>query len=418
MADNRIPIGGLEKLRLSAQERPLRLALSLPDGVRDDVLLPQRFIGKEAVCDGFEYRVLCVAESALLPLKNFIGVPAELRCVTDRGQLRRICGIVTEAASGQSDGGLATYQLVMRDALAVMERSCNTRVYRDRNEVDIVKTLVAEWLGRNAMLAATFALQVPAGLDEKFARRQFRMQHNESDAAFMRRLLQDRGIAWCFLPGLPDSGSATRSRHTDSVIGHTLFVFDDAYQLKRNAAGNVRFHRDAATEERDAITAWSAVRTLQPGNVALHSWDYKNSSASVFMNAEAQSHNDQGRQGKAFALSLEDYQVTAPHLGDDLRDLTRLGDARMAFHDYDAKSFHAEGGVRDLAVGEWFILQGHPEIDTHPGSEREFVVTSQHIAAQTTRTRSWRTLTRCTSSERCRRIQTVRLSRSIGAFAR
>lgn len=380
MADKRILGGELEQLLLSTRDRPLRLALALTDGVRDDVLLPQRVIGNEAMCGGFEYRMLCVAENAALPLKNFIGVPVELRIVTDRGQLRRICGIVTEAASGQSDGGLATYQLVMRDALAVMEGSRNTRVYRDRNEVDIVKTLVTEWLGRNAMFAATFALQIAPGLDEKFARRQFRMQHNESDAAFMRRLLQDRGIAWCFLPGLPYS--ATRSRQASHVTGHTLFVFDDACQLKRSAAGNVRFHRDAATEERDAITGWSAVRSLQPGSVALHSWDYKNPSASVFMNAREESYNDQGRQGHALASSLDDYHVMAPHLGDDLRDLTLMGTARMAQHDYEAKRFHGEGGVRDLAVGEWFILQGHPEIDTHPDSEREFVVTSQHIAAQ------------------------------------
>nr|WP_296952020.1 hypothetical protein [uncultured Massilia sp.] len=38
---------------------------------------------------------MCVADSATLPLKNFIGVPAELQIVTDRGRLRRLCGIVT-----------------------------------------------------------------------------------------------------------------------------------------------------------------------------------------------------------------------------------------------------------------------------------------------------------------------------------
>jgi len=109
------------------RNRPLRLLL---DGMEDSngkALLPQRIIGNETLCGGFEFRMLCVSESATLPLKDFIGVPAELRIVTDRGQLRRICGIVMEAASGQSDGGLASYQLVMRDALSVMENKTNTR---------------------------------------------------------------------------------------------------------------------------------------------------------------------------------------------------------------------------------------------------------------------------------------------------
>lgn len=380
MVNDRRMAFGLQQLNLSTQTRPMRLALGLSEGVRDELLLPQRFSGKEAICGACEYRILCVADSALLPLKNFMGIAAELRIVTDRGQLRRFGGIVTEAASGESDGGLATYQLVMRDALSVMEGRHNTRIFRNKNELDIVKTLVSEWQGRSAMLGTSFALQIAPGLDEKFARREFRMQHGESDADFIRRLLQDRGLAWCAVPGLPDRG--TRPGQPASVIGHTLFVFDDACQLKPSAAGSVRFHRDAATEERDAITAWSAARTLQPGSISLYSWDYKNPSASVFMHAAAQSYNDQGLQGNRVASSLDDYHVAAPHLGENLHDLTLLDAARMAHHDYEAKRFHAEGSVRDLAVGEWFTFLGHPEIDTHPAGEREFVVTSQSIVAQ------------------------------------
>jgi len=380
MVNDRLLAYGLEQLNLSTQTRPLRLALGLSEGVCDELLLAQRFSGKEAMCGACEYRILCVADSAFLPLKNFIGIAAELRIVTDQGRLRRFGGIVTEAASGESDGGLTTYQLVLRDALSVMEGRHNTRIFRHKNELDIVKTLVGEWQERSAILGTSFALQIAPGLDEKFARREFRMQHGESDADFIRRLLQDRGLAWCVLPGLPDRG--TRPGQAASLIGHTLFVFDDACQLTPSAAGNVRFHRDAATEERDAITAWSAARTLRPGSISLHSWDYKNPSANVFMHTAAQSYNDQGLQGKGIASSLDDYHVAAPHLGEDLHDLTLLGAARMAHHDYEAKRFHAEGSVRDLAVGEWFTLQGHPEIDTHPPGEREFVVTSQHIVAQ------------------------------------
>jgi type VI secretion system secreted protein VgrG len=105
----------------------------------------QWVIGKEAICGGFEYRILCVADNAGQALKDFIGPPAELRIVTDQGQLRRISGIVTEAASGQGDGALATYQLVMRDALSSMEGRNNARVFPNQSELDIVRTLAEEW---------------------------------------------------------------------------------------------------------------------------------------------------------------------------------------------------------------------------------------------------------------------------------
>src|SRR5262245_2221460 len=92
----------LAQFALSAQNRPLRLVLNRADTDENSQLLPQTVIGQEAICGGFELRILCVAESAKLALKDFIGVPAELQVVTDRGQLRRHCGIVTGALSGQS----------------------------------------------------------------------------------------------------------------------------------------------------------------------------------------------------------------------------------------------------------------------------------------------------------------------------
>ena len=97
----------LEKT-LVAANRPLRLRLAYAQGVNDDVLLPQRVSGSEAICGEIDYRILCVATDAQLPLKQFIAVPAELQIVTDRGALRSVCGIIAEACAGQSDGGLAT----------------------------------------------------------------------------------------------------------------------------------------------------------------------------------------------------------------------------------------------------------------------------------------------------------------------
>jgi type VI secretion system secreted protein VgrG len=373
----------LSQYKLATRDRPLRLILDGADGTGGESLLPQRIVGSEAVCGGFEFRMLCVSESATLPLKSFIGVPAELQVVTDCGQLRRICGIVTEAASGQSDGGLATYQLVMRDALSVLENKINTRVFQDKNELDIIEILVSEWQRRMPVLAATFDLHIDVGLTSRqFPRRQFIMQHNESDADLIRRLMQRRGIAWFFRSGLTSEKNVSSRGQQASRIGHTLVLFGDSSRLDQNAAGSVRFHRDAATEQRDAITGWSAVRILRPGIGSLHSWDYLQPGSTTFMTAGAPSQADQGERGNQLAAGLDDYQVGAPHLGDSPRDLSDLSDTQIAHHEYAAKWFKGEGGVRDLAVGEWFSLEGHPEIRTHPDSERQFVVTAQQIAAE------------------------------------
>lgn len=366
---------------LSTAHRALRLRLAHAEELLDDVLLPQRIEGGEAICGGLEYRVSCVASDATLPLKELIALPAEIQVVTDRGQLRSICGIVTEARSGDSDGALATYQLVLRDALAVMEKRVNSRIFRYQNELEIVQVLFDEWRHANAVLAGAFEYELDPLFDMRlYPPREQTMQYNESDAAFVRRLLRRRGISWTVRPGR-SRGTSVDPLH-DRTPAHTLVLFADANHLPENAAGTVRYHRDDATGERDTITSWGAARTLQPGSTTRHSWDYKNPGALQFMSTTARASLDQGGHGNGLAASLDDYLIDTPHAGNDVEDHWRLGQLRMQRHEFEAKCFHGEGTVRDFCAGQYFTLQDHPEIDTHPVAERQFVITEVQLSAR------------------------------------
>ncbi|WP_404531423.1 type VI secretion system Vgr family protein [Massilia sp. TN1-12] len=365
---------------LSTAHRPLRLRLAHGSGPLDDVLLPQRVRGSEAVCGGIDYRVACLCGNPALPLKELIALPAEIQFVTDRGQLRSVCGIVTEARAGDADGGLAAYELVLRDVFAVMDKRTNSRVFRFQNELEIVQALCDEWRHANTVLGAAFELELDPLFDlRQFPPREQTMQHNESDAAFVRRLLRRRGIAWLFRPG--------RSRDTavdpagDGTPAHTLVLFGDANGLPRSSAGGVRYHRDAAAGGRDTITSWTAARRLQPGVTTRHSWDYKHPGGPQFMTASATSSADQGPSGNRLAATLDDYLVEMPHAGNDVDDHWRLGQVRMDRHAFESKCFHGEGSVRDFRAGEYFTLEDHPEIDLHPAPEREFVITELRVTA-------------------------------------
>jgi type VI secretion system secreted protein VgrG len=357
---------------LVTSNRPLRLRLDLPEGVSEDVLLPQRVFGSETVCGGIDYRVLCVSDRVDLPLKKVIAVPAALQFVTDRGDLRSVCGIITEASSGDSDGGLASYQIVLRDALSVLEKRTNTRVFRHMDEVEIVQRILNEWRHKSPILGICFKHELDDNFNMRtYPKREFTMQHNESDASFIRRLLKRRGIGWYF-----------RSDGSGEGPVHTLMLFNRADSFRENAAGTIRYHRDAATEEYDTITSWNAVRSLQPGVVTRYSWDYRNPQGRDFMMTEKTSGVDQGPNGNELAASLDDYQVLMPHAGDDNEDLFRLDQLSMQRHDYESKCFHGEGSVRDLCAGEYFSLSEHPEVDGHPSDERDFVVTALQVTAQ------------------------------------
>ncbi|RJG15726.1 type VI secretion system Vgr family protein [Massilia cavernae] len=356
---------------VTGANRPLRLRLSGESGTVDDLLLVKHAHGVETMCGGIEYHLLCVASTAGLPLKQFSAAAVELQLVTDRGHLRSICGIVSQAAEGESDGGFATYQLVVRDALALMEPRVNTRVFRNASEIDITETILREWLQNNPVLARAFDFKLMHL--KSYPPREFTMQYNESDAAFLRRLWKRRGLAWFFQAG---NASDLRSNET---AGHTLVLFDMPQALAQNAAETVRYHRDDGTETRDSITAWHALRSLTAGRVTRHSWDYMKSSATE---CEETSRNHQGALGNQFAASLDEYVVDVPHAGDNASDHLSLATLRMQRHEYEAKYFEAESSVRDLCVGQWIGVSGHVEIDTHPPEEREFVVTELQVDAE------------------------------------
>jgi type VI secretion system secreted protein VgrG len=365
---------------LSTAHRPLRLRLAHAGQLAEDILLPQRVVGSEAVCGGIEYRVACLASSPHLALKELIALPAELQFVTDRGQLRSVCGLVTEARAGDSDGALASYELVLRDVFAVMEKRTNSRVFRYQNELEIVQLLCDEWRHSNTVLANAFEFEIDPLIDTRqYPPREQTMQHNESDAAFVRRLLKRRGIGWVFRPGR-SRATAVDPAH-DRTPAHTLLLFADPAGLPRNAAGSVRYHRDGVADGRDTVTSWTAARRLQPGVTTRHSWDYKNPGGPQFMTVSSRGAADQGPSGNQLAATLDDYLIEMPHAGKDIDDHWRLGHVRMSRHEFESKCFHGEGSVRDFCAGQYFSLEDHPEIDTHPAPEREFVITELRVVA-------------------------------------
>ena len=355
---------------LTGANRPLRLKLWNDDGLVGDLLYVKQVVGIEAVCGGIEYRLLCVAAKAGLELKQFIAMPVEVQFVTSAGTLRSVCGIVDVAEEGGSDGGLATYQLIVRDALSIMDKGCNTRIFSHMNEVDITNEVLADWRAANPVLAGAFAFEL-SGVKSQYPQREFTMQYKESDSAFLRRLWKRRGLAWFFQP--------TANREEKDAPSHTLVLFDEVASLAQNAAGTVRYHRDDGTEVADSITAWHAIRTLGPGKVTRQSFDYKTGQAS---HVSVPRGSDQGALGNQFAAGLDDGLIDVQHAGDDAADYVALSTLRMLHHESIAKCCRGEGGGRDWTPGQWVVVTGHAGLDSHPASEREFVFTEIRVAAE------------------------------------
>ncbi len=350
------------------------IRLRLPDSHQhlQETLLVTHVAGSESVCGALDYQLFCISTTSGLELKQFMALPLELQFVTDGGQLRTVCGFVAEATEGQLDEGLARYRLVLRDALALMGQRINTRVFLHASEQDITQVMLQEWRQRNALLASSFEVDWSL-MSELGPAREFTMQHNESDADFLRRLWKRRGISWFIRPGEPLAPNQSHSAR------HTLVLFNEAFELPRNVAQMVRYRRDHAPQEQDRILRWSATRQLRPGSVSRHAWDHVPAAA---MRSHVDMRVDQGELGNRFASILDDYLIDVPHIGEDHEDYQQLGQLRMQRHAYEAKCFHAESDVRALRVGEWIAVEDHPELERHPAHEREFILTRLEVYAE------------------------------------
>lgn len=350
--------------------RPVALNWGRAQSAVGQTLALQHADISEELMSGINGYLTCVSARRDLSTRMFMGLPVSVRIVTDKGRLHTINAIVRDVQIGQSDGELTVCQLTVCDALSLMDKRVNSRVFRQKNVVDILSTLLNEWRQRSPALAGAFEFDVSTLDSGRYPARELTRQVNESDAAFIRRLLRRDGITV-----FAKAGAAKGSGTNDTPV-HTLVFCDDPMKLPQTSAGTVRLHpRDAGTEQRDTVTLFAVRQSLIPGKTSRPSWDYKKAR----MDESAASANvDQGDAGNDLAKLLTDVAIDVPHLGDSWDDHDRITRDRMLAHQFHAERYDGVSGVRDLAVGSWFTLSGDPELDMQPAANRQFTITSLH----------------------------------------
>ncbi len=363
----------------SQRNRAVRLKWGRQQEQLESLLMPQRVDIQEALCGGIDGSIACVSTSAGIPLTTFIGLPLSVLLVTDSGDLHTISGIVVDAREGESDGALATYQLFICDAISILERRTNMRVFRKLSVLDIVQTLVSEWRRRSTVLAGAFYIDVSNVDGARVPVREQTIQFNESDADFIRRLCRREGIGWFIRAGKPGQSDAAKAGEP----AHTLVLYDNANKLTRAAVGSVQYGPVAGIGQRDAVTHLSLARQLIVGGIQGFSWDHKPGQTD---HIQGPTRVDQGPAGNDLGQLLMDSRVDSPHFADSWDDYDRLGLARVRSHDAQAVRVDGASGVRNLVVGQWIEVTGFGQFDRMSSrfsdSDRRITITSLHHRAE------------------------------------
>ena len=113
----------LERIGLNAQNRAIHLQLS-NQSLSQKIYL-QHIEGTHHLNTGIQLQLICLSTDEQIPLKQFIASQAAIDIVTDRSELTRISGIVTQAEIGASDGALTIYRLTVEDPTALWKHRRN-----------------------------------------------------------------------------------------------------------------------------------------------------------------------------------------------------------------------------------------------------------------------------------------------------
>jgi type VI secretion system secreted protein VgrG len=170
-------------------------------------------------------------------------------------------------------------------------------------------------------------------------------QYQESDLAFVERLMFEEGLFY-FFEHSGDPGSP-------SLGGHTMVIADHNGAFQPNVQPLVEFTRPGAVMRADSIDRWRTEFRMKTNAIELKSWDYRTLRQREVAAA--------GVNGDAPQLASRDAAGIYAWQG-------RAQGERLAIHQIEAleasMQVHvAAGTVRSFAPGTTFTLRGHARFD-------------------------------------------------------
>ncbi|QSB54792.1 type VI secretion system tip protein VgrG [Acinetobacter calcoaceticus] len=377
--------GILEKMGFGVQKRAISIQFSNAE-LNSQIML-QRIDGYHGINDGLSAELICLSTNPYIELKQFIGCHIAVDQVTDSGQLFRTTGIVTGASQGQSDGAFSLYRLTMQDATSLWHKRRNSRVFMNKSVVDIIEVIFKEWQSKSPLFASSLQLET-SGLTKTYDVRPFSMQSNESDYAYLARIMREESINW-----VVDESSYIVTTNSQSIEAQKLRLIDDNNQFQSLGRRTIRYHRTNATEQYDSITSFIAQRQLQPTAIHVQRWQADSLSQEDASGAVVSLHKHSSQRDNE-SLSLEQAWNISPAWISDLKgedqatassnsQLEKLNMHLNQYQSLQAKYFTAHSSVRDTQVGYWFQLLDYPELEkNHSQHDKEFLILNKHFYNQ------------------------------------
>jgi type VI secretion system secreted protein VgrG len=302
-----------------------RATLRLPIGVEG--LAFTHLFGHDAISQCFAFTLGFASRDTNIDPLALLGKRASLEA--EGGERPRwLDGFVAAFRMTRIEPGIAHYEADLRPWLWFLGHRRDCRIFQNKSVIEIVEEV----------FSAYPEADVEKRLQGSYPSREYCVQYDETDLAFVQRLLEHEGIFYFFEYG-------------DGA--HTL-VLADAMGVLAAAPGyeTIPFHfePEAGRRDREHIHDWAPSRAVRPGAYAHTDYDFVKPAADLMALSALPFGHDQAEG--------EQYSHPGAHL-----ELDR-GDAIAAVRREELQTGHAlvtaSGTVRGLASGIVFTLDGFP----------------------------------------------------------
>ena len=212
-----------------------------------DVLLLSRLAGVDRLSQPFSYELSLLSEDGDLDADEILGQPVAVAYALPSGGERHFHGLVSDFTQLSYGERHHEYQLTLRPWFWFLTRTADCRVFQDLTVQEIFEKL-AKQKG-----FSDFRFDLKAS----YRKLAYCVQYRETAFNFLSRLLEQEGIYYYF-------------EHTAQK--HTMVLVDDSATHKDvTGYDKVPYYPPGGNEadrERDHLTSWSFVKSVQPGMYA------------------------------------------------------------------------------------------------------------------------------------------------------
>lgn len=305
-----------------------------------------------AVQDGintlFSVDLVVVSENPAVDFEATIGAKASFRIGEpglEDGTARTWSGVIADIAHLHApDTGLSTYGIRIAPMLWLLTQRTNCRAYQEKSDLEVVLELLGEW-----------GLTTESRCQDTYKPRKYRLQYQESDFAFVSRLLEDAGINYMLEP-----------RGGDTVI-----VLSDAPERGPRRREALQHIDDVSSAPGQFATGFRATRRIRPGVSTFADHDPRRANRPLLGTATSGPHPVEARL-EAFAYTPGAFKFGNPGGKDtpvaDDRGRVRTDDDKaqaIAAHDAAARvarsrRYQFASNCLELGAGTVLTMENQP----------------------------------------------------------